>query len=55
LVFRSHDYEIAETRLVGKVYTSEQSSKIYSNSPCPWIWMSYGMDLTINVLFSRIF
>jgi hypothetical protein len=38
---------------VGKVYTSAQSLKTYSNSPCPWIWTSYGLDLTISVLFSK--
>jgi hypothetical protein len=45
--------EIAETGLVGKVYPSTQSFKTYSNSPCPRVWMSYGMDLTISVLFSK--
>jgi len=49
----SHDGEIAETGLVGKVYTSAQSLKTYSNSPRPRIWMSHGMDLTISVLFSK--
>jgi hypothetical protein len=38
---------------VGKVYTSAQSLKTYSNSPCPRMWMSYGLDLTISVLFSK--
>jgi hypothetical protein len=38
---------------VGKVYTSVQSLNTYSNSPCLWIWMSYGLDLTISVLFSE--
>jgi hypothetical protein len=38
---------------VGKVYTSAQSLKTYSNSPHPRIWMSHGMDLTISVLFSK--
>jgi hypothetical protein len=38
---------------VGKVYTSARSLKTYSNSPCPQIWMSYGLDLTISVLFSK--
>jgi hypothetical protein len=54
LAFGSHDGEITETGLVGKVYTSPQSSKTYSNSPCPRKWMSYGMDLTISVLFSKM-
>jgi hypothetical protein len=40
---------------VGKVYTSPQSSKTYSNSLCSLIWMSYGMDLTISVLISKMF
>jgi hypothetical protein len=53
LAFGSHDGEIAETRLVGKVYTSTQSLKTYSNSPRPRVWMSHGMDLTISVLFSK--
>jgi hypothetical protein len=53
LAFGSHDGEIAETGLVGQVYTSVQSLKTYLNSPCPWIWMSHGMDLTISVLFSK--
>jgi hypothetical protein len=39
---------------VGKVYTSTQSLKNYLNSPCPRIWMSHGMDLTISVLFSKM-
>jgi hypothetical protein len=52
-VFGSHDGEIAETGLVGKMYTSAQSLKTYSNSSCPRIWMSHGMDLTISVLFSK--
>jgi hypothetical protein len=38
LAFGSHDGEIAETGLVGKVYTSAQSLKTYSNSPCPQCW-----------------
>jgi hypothetical protein len=38
---------------VGKVYTSAQSLKTYSNSPCPRIWMSHVMDLTISVLFPK--
>jgi hypothetical protein len=38
---------------VGKLYTSAQSSKIYSNNLCPRIWMSYGMDLTISVSFYK--
>jgi hypothetical protein len=38
--FGSHDSEIAETGLVGKVYTSAQSLKTYSNSPCPQEWTS---------------
>jgi hypothetical protein len=40
---------------VDKVYTSAQSLKTYSNSSCPRIWMSYGMDLTISVLISKMF
>jgi siderophore synthetase component len=51
--FGSHNGEIAETGLVGKVYTSAQSLRTYSNSPHPQIWMSYGLDLTISVLFSK--
>jgi hypothetical protein len=51
--FRSHDGENAETGLMGKVYTSAQSLKTYSNSLCPRIWMSHGMDLTISVLFYK--
>jgi hypothetical protein len=51
--FGSHDGEIAETGLVGKVYTSAQSLKTYLNSLCPRIWMSHGIDLTISVLFSK--
>jgi hypothetical protein len=51
--FGSHNSEIAETGLVGKVYASAHSLKIYSNSPCPRKWMSHGMDLTISVLFSK--
>jgi hypothetical protein len=38
---------------VGKVYSSAQSLKIYSNSLCPQVWMRHGMDLTISVLFSK--
>jgi hypothetical protein len=53
LAFGSHDGEIAETRLVGKMYTFVQSLKTYSNSPRPRIWMSHGMDLIISVLFSK--
>jgi hypothetical protein len=52
--FGSHDGEIAETGLVGKVYTSAQSLKTYSNSLPPRIWMSHGMDLTISVLFPKM-
>jgi hypothetical protein len=51
--FRSHNGEIVETGLVGKVYTSTQSLKTYLNSPRPRIWMSHGMDLIISVLFSK--
>jgi hypothetical protein len=53
-VFGSHGGGTAEIVLVGKVYTSPRSSKIYSNSLCSWIWMSYGMDLIISVLFSKM-
>jgi hypothetical protein len=54
LAFGSHDSEIAETGLVGKVYTSAQSLKTYPNSLRPRIWMAHGMDLTISVLFSKM-
>jgi hypothetical protein len=37
--FGSHDGEIAETGLVGKVYTSTQSFRTYPNSPRPRICM----------------
>jgi hypothetical protein len=40
---------------VGKVYTFAQGSKTYSNSSRRWIWMRYGMDLTISVLISKMF
>jgi hypothetical protein len=53
LTFKSHDGEIAETGLVGKVYPFAQILKTYSNSPRPQIWMSHGMDLAISVLFSK--
>jgi hypothetical protein len=53
LAFGSHDGEIAEIGLVGKVYTSVQSLKTYLNSLRPRIWMSHDMDLIISVLFSK--
>jgi hypothetical protein len=40
-------------RTSGKVYTSAQSLKTYSNSRRPRICMSHDMDLTISVLFSK--
>jgi hypothetical protein len=43
MAFGSHDGEVAETGLVGKVYTSTQSPKTYLNSLRPRIWMSYGL------------